>query len=110
MKKQIFALTLLLTLLITASQAQPSDTPAARQFSAWLDAFNSGERVKLESFLKNNHPARVAELDRMLQFREMTGGFEFKKTEEATATKYVCIVKERDSDQFARIVTEVEGV
>jgi len=32
----------------------------------------------------------------------MTGGFDAKKVEESSAKKFVALVKERDSDQFAR--------
>src|SRR5215831_3406571 len=39
----------------------------------------------------------------------MTGGFEFKKAEESAATKFTGVVKERDSDTFARFSLEVEA-
>lgn len=39
----------------------------------------------------------------------MTGGFEFKKAEESTATKFTGVLKERDSDTFARFALEVEA-
>ena len=42
-------------------------------------------------------------------FREMTGGFELRKVEEATPTKMVALVQERMSDQFARMTIEVEA-
>ena len=48
-------------------------------------------------------------MDEEIEFRERTGGFEFKKMEESTATKATAILKERGSDQFARIVVEVDG-
>jgi len=38
----------------------------------------------------------------------MTGGFDLKKTEKVTDTVFVAIVKERDSDTFARMEIEVE--
>jgi hypothetical protein len=38
----------------------------------------------------------------------MTGGFDLKKAEKADATTFVGIVKERDSDTFARFEIEVE--
>ena len=33
--------------LLCAAQTQFPDTPAAHQFSAWLDAFNGGDRAVL---------------------------------------------------------------
>jgi D-alanyl-D-alanine carboxypeptidase len=89
------------------------DTPAGRQFFAWLDAFDSGDKAKLEQFLKDDYPTRSGAdaLDMEMQFREETGGFEFKDfdRDESTTTKFVGIVKERASDQFARFVIEVDS-
>jgi CubicO group peptidase (beta-lactamase class C family) len=45
----------------------------------------------------------------VLDFRQQTGGFEFKKAEESAPTRFSCLVKERNSDQFARAVMEVEA-
>ena len=110
MKLKLFALILSgAAFLGAAPQSQFPDTPAARQFAAWLEAFNSGDRTKLLDFLRKNHPSRVGDIDGELGFRRMTGGFEFKKAEESTATKFTGIVKERDSDTFARFSLEVEA-
>src|SRR6266498_1472321 len=87
-----------------ATEPQLPATPAGRQFSAWLAAFNNGERAVLRQFLEKNHPARVKDLDEELGFREETGGFELKKVEESTATRITGLVKERGSEQFARFV------
>jgi D-alanyl-D-alanine carboxypeptidase len=88
------------------------DTPAGRQFFGWLDAFNSGDKAKLEQFLKEHYPARAGSdaLDNEMQFHDQTGGFEFKDFDrnESSTTKFVGIVKERDSDTFARFVMEVD--
>ncbi|GAC1632316.1 MAG: hypothetical protein NVS9B14_05380 [Candidatus Acidiferrum sp.] len=84
------------------------DSPAAKQFTAWLTAFNSGDRATLLAFFEKNYPQRVQQIDDVMEFRENTGGFELKKTEEVTATKFSALVKEKDSDQFARLTMEVE--
>jgi D-alanyl-D-alanine carboxypeptidase len=88
------------------------DTPAGHQFFAWLDAFDSGDRAKLEQFLKEHYPARggADAIDHEMQFRDQTGGFEFKDFDRdaSTTTKFVGIVKERDSDTFARFVMEID--
>lgn len=87
---------------------------AARQFAAWLAAFDSGEREKLvayqqQSFAADTTAIELADVDRALEFREMTGGFELKKTEESTAAKFTGVLKEKSSDQFARATMEVDA-
>jgi D-alanyl-D-alanine carboxypeptidase len=82
-------------------------TAAGEQFSAWLTAFNSGEREQLEKFRSHyakpeDHPAQ-----RELAFRMQTGGFDLKEIEESTDTKLTALAQERDSDQFARLTIEV---
>lgn len=110
MKFKLFAFTFLAaSLLGAAPQSQFPDTPAAHQFAGWLEAFNSGDRAKLLEYLQKNNPSRAEEIDGEMGFRRMTGGFEFKKPEESTATKFTGIVKERDSDTFARFAMEVEA-
>lgn len=92
-----------------AGQAQLPATPAARQFAAFLKAFNSGDRETYRTFLQENFPSRVKNLDQELGFREMTGGFELRKVEESTPTKLVALVEEHLSDQFARLTLEVQS-
>ena len=110
MKLKLFAFLFFAASLLGAGpQSQFPDTPAAHQFAGWLEAFNSGDRAKLLEFLQKNNPARAGEIDGALGFRRMTGGFEFKKAEESTATKFTGIVKERDADTFAHFALEVEA-
>jgi CubicO group peptidase (beta-lactamase class C family) len=84
-------------------------TPAEQQFAAWLREFNAGDQAQLQAFLEKNYPDAVKRIDGLLGFRRMTGGFDFKKAEKADGTTYVGIVKERDSDTFARFEIEVES-
>ena len=98
-----------IAVVVCAAQAQFPDTLAARQFTAWLDAFNSGNRSVLLQFLQTYRPSSVAHINDEMGFREQTGGFDYKKTEESTATHFTGIVKERRSDQFARFVIDVEA-
>jgi len=90
------------------AQAQPPDTPAGRQCAAWLESFNRGDKDAHRDFLEKNYPARSKDLDREMRFRQMTGGFDFKKVEESTPTKLTALVQERQSDQMARLTIEVE--
>jgi D-alanyl-D-alanine carboxypeptidase len=100
---------LILGTLICAAQTQIPDTPAARQCAAWLESFNLGDREAFKNFLEKNYPSGVERLDRDMQFRQMTGGFDFRKTEESSPTKLVALVQERRSDQFGRLTLEVEA-
>jgi CubicO group peptidase (beta-lactamase class C family) len=108
--KRIAVLLTLLAAVFCVAQIQPQipDTPAAHQFAAWLDAFNSGDRAKLSKFLETNYPEAAADIDNSLQFREQTGGFDFKKVEESTPNHFSAIVQERKSDTFARCVVDVQ--
>jgi CubicO group peptidase (beta-lactamase class C family) len=89
---------------VAAAQKQPS----FHQFSAWLAAFNSGDRARYRQFLEKNFPTRASKLDQEMDFRARTGGFEFRKLEEGSATRVSGLLQERDSDQFARFTLEVE--
>jgi CubicO group peptidase (beta-lactamase class C family) len=105
-----FVAAFLLLLLVPACNAQTNypDTPAGNQTKALLDAFNAGDIAKYKEFLTKNFPDRVQRADQDMGFRQMTGGFELKQIEESTPTKIVALVKERISDQFARITLEVK--
>ena len=84
-------------------------TPAGEQFSAWLAAFNSGDRAELEKFRSHFDKPDEHKVEGMLGFRQQTGGFELRKIEESSATKLTGLVQERDSDQFAKFAIEVEA-
>ncbi|SPF36299.1 Penicillin-binding protein, beta-lactamase class C (modular protein) [Candidatus Sulfopaludibacter sp. SbA4] len=89
-----------------------AETEAARagapfhQFSAWLDAFNSGDRARLGQFLEANYPSM--KLDAQMNFRERTGGFELRSLEQATAVSVTGLVQQREGDQFARFTLVVD--
>jgi D-alanyl-D-alanine carboxypeptidase len=84
-------------------------TPPGEQFSAWLAAFNSGDKVELEKFRSHFDNPEEHKVEGTLGFRQQTGGFDLKKIEESSATKLTGLVQERDSDQFARFTLEVEA-
>ncbi|MDB4893350.1 MAG: Secreted peptidase [Gemmatimonadetes bacterium] len=98
----------------TAGQAtQPpgpevADSPAERQFRGWLTVFNQGDRTALLKFFNDNFPSEAAKIDRNMNFRAGTGGFEFRKAVSGTATQFTALVQERVSDQFAQAVVTVE--
>ena len=101
----------LLLLLVAAvcAWAQLPDTPPGHQLSMWMENFNRGDRDAYRDFLQKNYPTGMEHLDRYMDFRQMTGGFDFKKVEESTPRKLVALVQERVSDQIARLTLEVEA-
>ena len=66
--------------------AQPviPDTPAGRTFKAWLDAFNSGDRARVESYIQKVDPTRP--VDNVMNLRNRTGGFELLGIEKSERT------------------------
>ncbi len=107
-RTRVLVVALLSILWLPVARAQFPDTPAAHQFAAWLNAFNSGDRATVLQFLQKNFPARASRIDGELDFRQRTGGFDFKKVEESIPTRFSGLVQERGSDQFARFTIEVE--
>lgn len=102
---------LLFVSVVCVAQTQFPDTPAGRQCAAWLESFNHGDREALRDFLQKNYPSKAGneDVNRQLDFRQRTGGFEFKKVEESAATKIMVLVQEHSSDQFARLTLEVQA-
>jgi D-alanyl-D-alanine carboxypeptidase len=92
-----------------AHEQPDAETPlSVRQLTAWLDAYNAGERQRYEQFLTTNFPERLPHLDDIMYFRGLTGGFELRKIEQASATEVTALLQERDSDQFVRVQLVVQ--
>jgi CubicO group peptidase (beta-lactamase class C family) len=85
------------------------DTAAGKQFAAWLNAFNSGDKAQMEAVASRFANSVDRNTDGMLDFYRRTGGFELKKIEESTDTKITGLFQERITDQIARFVMEVEA-
>jgi CubicO group peptidase (beta-lactamase class C family) len=92
-----------------APAVQPAPSPAERQFRAWLAAFNTGDRAAYEAFVREHAPSRAARIDNDMSMFSMTGGFDIRAIESATATSATCLVQERAWEQVARAVVEVEA-
>ncbi|HMJ57069.1 MAG TPA: S41 family peptidase [Polyangiaceae bacterium] len=103
-----------------ASSAPPAatgpsgDSPASRQFAAWLAAFNDGDGVALRAYHQLHFPFEVASRDvgdseREMRLRTVTGGFDVQKLETASATSFSAILKERRRPQFARAAMDVDA-
>ena len=92
-----WVLPLLLTCCATIAQAQTAipDTPAGHTLQAWLDAFNSGDRSRMENYAKTIDPSQDA--DDMMAFRAQTGGFDLVSIDSSERLHVEFRVKERDS-------------
>src|SRR5262250_2999881 len=73
----LFVALLCLTCSLAAQTPAIPDTPAGRALQAWLDAFNSSDRGRLEAYITKYEPAKS--VDSELDFRNQTGGFELIK-------------------------------
>jgi CubicO group peptidase (beta-lactamase class C family) len=107
----------------TAAPAPAATTPAATPpaakpieaqalFTAWLEAFNAGDEAGLAAFAEHLAPDLAKKFPGpadLLHFREGTGGFDVKTTEDAKPERFAAIVKERGDDQFAHVVVELDG-
>src|SRR3569833_2532282 len=87
-------------------------SPPAKQFAAWLTAFNAGDHDALGAYHQQHFPYDVASNDvhgiaRELGLSKGTGSFELKKAEYPTPPHIVATMKERYSSQFARAEMEV---
>lgn len=107
-------LRLILIVVVSATCAWPQvpvipDTPAGHTLKAWLDAFNSGDRVRIQTYLAKYEPAKT--VDETMGFRDQTGGFEllgidkserlhieFRAKEKASPTTAVGKMDVKDAD------------
>jgi retinol-binding protein 3 len=71
------------------------DTPAGRTLRAWLDAFNSGDRARVEAYVKTFEPQQSVE--RMMGFHNQTGGFDLLAIESSEPLLIKFRVKEKAS-------------
>lgn len=78
----------------------PQTDPARQAMDAWLVAFNSNERKQLEAF--RDRYQSTMDVDGMLEFHRMTGGFRLLRREPAAPGSAQMLVQELDSDTVAR--------
>src|SRR5579863_9291372 len=71
------------------------NTPAGTVLSAWLEAFDSGDRARLDDYYKKYEPDKHA--DDVMDFRARVGGFELVSIEKSEPLRIVFLLKERNS-------------
>ena len=75
------------------------DTPAGHTLEAWLDAFNSGDRARVEAYFSKYDPG--GSVDGTLTFRERTGGFELLGIDRSEPLSIQFRVKEKNGPTTA---------
>ena len=101
LSRTIFRLVVFLIVFVGTGRAQVNvpDTPAGRTLQAWLDAFNSADHSKIETYIKTiDHKQSV---DGMLGFRNGTGGFDLVSIESSESLHIRFRVKEKNSETTA---------
>jgi len=89
----------LLFAAIGYAQTTIPDTPAGKALRAWLDAFNSGDRAKVEAYVKTFEPEQS--IERMMAFYNRTGGFDLWAIESSEPLLIKFRVKEKASSTIA---------
>ena len=98
MRNVCLALALTFSLLSVSAFAQAPipETASGRGLEAWLEAFNSGDRARLQAFVDaHGWPQPI---DGLAAFRTQTGGFDLVSVERSDAQSIEVMVKERASE------------
>ena len=90
----LFLALLCLTFTLASQTPTIPDTPAGRTLQAWLEAFNSGDRGRLEAYITKYEPTKS--IDNELGFRNDTGGFELVKILKSDPLRIEFQVKEKN--------------
>jgi hypothetical protein len=97
----LYRLCCLLIFGLALGWAQPviPDTPAGHTLKAWLDAFDSGDRAAIETYVKTVDQSQS--VDGMTSFRKQTGGFELLSIESSEPLHTRFRVKEKNGPTTA---------
>src|SRR5712664_2568031 len=100
-----------LGLALAGAPPELPSTPAGKVLAGYLEAMNSGNKDKLEAFIKAHRPDRPDALDRMLDLRWNTGGFARYSIESSQALNVQAVLHEREGNgRYNRIsVTVSDG-
>ncbi|MGA2168454.1 MAG: S41 family peptidase [Terracidiphilus sp.] len=95
LRKLLLLVAVLGCALLAVAQTPIPDTPAGHTLAAWLDAFNSGDRAKIDAYIKTYDPKST--LDFFTSFRSQTGGFDLLSIESSEPLLIKFRVKEKGS-------------
>lgn len=109
MKQKTWTFSLLLSLALVSSAQTSASTPSAsQQLKNWIAAYDGTDWGAYLDFVQESFVTPPMPMLRSPAFRDMTGGFDLKKIEAETPNEVTALVQERNTDQMARIVLEVE--
>jgi D-alanyl-D-alanine carboxypeptidase len=89
------------------ARAELPSTPAGKVLAGYLEALNSGNKDKLETFIKAHRPDRPDALDRMLDLRWNIGGLDLYSIESSQPLNIQVVVREREGDRYNRMSVSV---
>src|SRR5262245_51322480 len=93
--------------LAGAAPELPS-TPAGKVLAGYLEALNSGNKDKLEAFIKAHRPDRPNALEIMLDLRWNIGGLDLYSIESSQPLSIQAVVREREgNDRYNRMSVAV---
>jgi D-alanyl-D-alanine carboxypeptidase len=95
--------------LFCKAQGPATESPAGRQLTAWLAAYNRTNWDGYLKFLQTNFATPPGRGFQDPALRDLTGGYDLKKIELESSTKVTALVQERAGDGFARLTLEVES-
>jgi len=87
-----------LSLPLAGAAIELPSTQAGKVLGGYLEALNSGNKEKLEAFIKTHRPDRPDALDRMLDLRWNTGGFDLYSIESSQALNIQAVLHEREGN------------
>lgn len=99
MMRRLLALFLLSPCFSFAQQPNIPDTPAGHTLAAWLDAFNSADRTKIDAYITHYDPSE--NVDGMMGFRNQTGGFNLLSVDKSQPLVIKFHVEEKNSTTVA---------
>src|SRR5688572_15067974 len=83
---------------LEGATAELPSTPSGKVLGSYLEAVNSGNKDKLETFIKAHRPDRPDALNRMLDLRWNIGGFDLYSIESSQAQNIQAVVHEREGN------------
>lgn len=101
----IFACLIVVAAAGARAQSVIPETPAGTALAAWLVASNSGDRAQVQAF-KDRYQFQ-APVERVLQTREQSGGFELVRIEASAERSLSAVLKGKANGMDVRVVLSV---
>jgi CubicO group peptidase (beta-lactamase class C family) len=98
MRRHLLVAALSLALAAMGAPHEFPSTPAGKVLAGYLEALNSGNKDKLQAFIKAHRPDRPDALDRMLDLRWNTGGLDLYSIESSQELNIQAVLHEREGN------------